>query len=125
MPPALAARPGLPRHDCGRLHHAGEAVHQRGQVLRLLFGPLILSGLTSGPAMCTVLQPLINPGTPHRDRAITKLDDKKFVSQNHCRPWPELDIDLIPAHLSPGNSEAGARPVGERLRADEDCAVGS
>ena len=34
------------------------------------------------------------------------------VSQTHCRPRPELDIDLIPAHLSPGNSEAGARPVG-------------
>ena len=47
------------------------------------------------------------------------------VSQTHCRPRPELDIDLIPAHLSPGDSEAGARPVGGRLRADEGCAVGS
>ena len=37
---------------------------------------------------------------------------KRGVSQTHCRPRPELDIDLIPAHLSPGNSEAGARPVG-------------
>ena len=36
----------------------------------------------------------------------------KSVSQTHCRPRPELDIDLIPAYLSPGNSEAGARPVG-------------
>ena len=36
------------------------------------------------------------------------------VSQTHCGPRPELEIDLIPvrAHLSPGNSEAGARPVG-------------
>ena len=24
------------------------------------------------------------------------------VSQTHCRPRPELDIDLIPVHLSPG-----------------------
>ena len=35
-----------------------------------------------------------------------------LVLQTHCRPRPELDIDLFPAHLSPGNSEAGARPVG-------------
>ena len=47
------------------------------------------------------------------------------VLQTHCRPRPELDIDLIPAYLSFGNSEAGAKPVGLRLRADEDCAVGS
>ena len=37
---------------------------------------------------------------------------KGGVSQTHCRPRPELDIDLIPAHLSPGDSEDGARPVG-------------
>ena len=35
-----------------------------------------------------------------------------IVSQTHCRPRPELDIDLTPAYLSPGNSEAGAGPVG-------------
>ena len=34
------------------------------------------------------------------------------VSQTHCMPRPELDIDLIPAHLNPGDSEDGARPVG-------------
>ena len=34
------------------------------------------------------------------------------VSQTHCRPRPELDIDLTPVYLSPGNSEAGAGPVG-------------
>ena len=35
-----------------------------------------------------------------------------IVSQTHCRPRPALDIDLTPAYLSPGNSEAGAGPVG-------------
>ena len=47
------------------------------------------------------------------------------VSQTHWKPRPELDIDLNPDYPSPGNSEYGGRPVGGRLRADEDCAVES
>ena len=35
----------------------------------------------------------------------------KGVSQTHCRPRPELDIDLIPDYLSHGDSEDGARPI--------------
>ena len=31
--------------------------------------------------------------------------DKGSVSQTHCRQRPELDIDLTPAYLSPGDSE--------------------
>ena len=38
--------------------------------------------------------------------------DVHNVSKTHCRPRPKLDIDLTPAYLSPGNSEAGAGPVG-------------
>ena len=37
---------------------------------------------------------------------------KRGVSQTHCRPRPELDIDLTPAYLSPGNSEAGGLEPG-------------
>ena len=39
------------------------------------------------------------------------LAHKRGVSQTHSRPRPELDIDLIPTHLSPGDSEAGASPL--------------
>ena len=44
---------------------------------------------------------------------LTRVSSRsEIVSQTHCRPRPELDIDLTPAYLSPGNSEAGAGPVG-------------
>ena len=43
---------------------------------------------------------------------LVEADGMSCVSQTHCRPRPELDIDLTPAYLSPGNSEAGTRPVG-------------
>ena len=45
-----------------------------------------------------------NVTKPHRPRTLFRI----LIAGRR----PELDLDLIPAYLSPGDSEDGVRPVG-------------
>ena len=49
----------------------------------------------------------------HRTGALPAEARLATVSQTHWKPRPELDIDLIPDYLSPGDSEDGGPLVND------------